>query len=410
MLTNDLVDVKITGHLLEPKLLSCSSKSHLSKAEQLLTLLRVHEGRTLGEFQEAIQSITALEVKHKLWKGLAKVLLDQCTFEPPVLEGHEDLSAAELRQKVFQHSARLGYATQNPQFGRCTKEEILRDIANDLGSTVENVLAYLYADHKDMHILKTLPDIQTPEAMLQRYNLVLCQSILLHAKKLRIILFNPSAKWLRFIFRRIKFYRLMYRVYQRDNMLEILIDGPQSVLTQSSRYGLQFAMFLPVLPLYNDNWRLEAELAWGKKRKVRKQLILDPSMGLQSHYQVRGLWKSTTEEWFEQRFAEKESDWLLQDGDVLDLGNQQVLIPNFRIQHRESPSRFGYLNIVGFWMKSHVIDLINSSPESVVFAVSKRYAADTKKLPQRIQERIIVFAEVISVKDVLELIENNTKV
>ena len=99
--------------------------------------------------------------------------------------------------------------------------------------------------------------------MLERYNLVLCQSILLHAKKLRILLFNPSAKWLRLIFRRIKFYRLMYRVYQRDNMLEILIDGPQSLLTQSSRYGLQFAMFLPVLPLYNDNWRLEAEFGLG---------------------------------------------------------------------------------------------------------------------------------------------------
>ena len=71
-------------------------------------------------------------------------------------------------------------------------------------------------------------------------------------------------------------------------------------------------------------------LAWGKKRKVRKQLILGPSTGLQSHYQVRGLWKSTTEEWFEQRFAEKESNWLLQDGDVLDLGEQQVLVPNFQ--------------------------------------------------------------------------------
>ena len=38
-----------------------------------------------------------------------------------------------------------------------TKEKILTDIANDLGTTVEQVLAYLYADHKDMHILQTLP-------------------------------------------------------------------------------------------------------------------------------------------------------------------------------------------------------------------------------------------------------------
>lgn len=407
MLTSDLVQVKITGQLLEPRLLSVTSRSHLDKASQLLTLLREHQGKTLGEFQDCIQSITALEVNHKLWKGLSKVLLDQCTFEPPTLEGHAELSAAELRQKVFQHSAQLGYATQNPQFGRATKQQILAEIATELNSTVEQIIAYLYADHKDMHILRQLPDIDTPAAMLQRYNLVLCQSILLHAKRLRIVLQNPTAQWLRLIFRRLKFYRLMYRVFQREGSLELIVDGPQSVLTQSSRYGLQFAMFLPVLPLYPNAWRLEADLAWGKKRKVRKNFILGPSTGLQSHYQLRGLWKSNTEEWFEQRFLEKEHEWSLQEGDVLDLGSQEVLIPNFRIQHKQDSQRFAYLNIVGFWMKSHVIDLIGRSPENVIFAISKRYAADAKKLPKTIQARVILFTEVIPVRDVMNILDNN---
>ena len=404
MLTSDLVQVKITGSLLEPKLLSLRSKAHLSKAEQLLAIVRNHQGRTLGEFKECIQGITALEVKHKLWKGLAKVLVEQCTFEAPSLDGHEGCSAADLRQRVFVRSAELGFATQNASFGRFTQHAILTEIANELNVAMDNLLAYLYADHKDMHILQHLPAIETPEQMLQRYNLVLCQSILLHAKKIKVTLFNPSAKWLRLIFRRIKFYRLMYRVFKRGDVIEVLIDGPQSLLNQSSRYGLQFAMFLPVLPLYTEFWKVEAELAWGKKRKVRKQMILDPSLGLSSHYQPRGLWKSTTEEWFEQRFFEKEREWSLSEGDVLDLGAQQVLIPNFKIQHQTNPQRFGYLNVVGFWMKAHVVDLVERSPDNVIFAVSKRYATDAKKLPKRVQDRLIIFAEVITVKDVLSIL------
>ena len=92
MLTNDLLDVKIAGKILEPKLLSLRSSLQLDRAETLLQLLSVYKGQSLGALNAEIQGITALEVNHKIWKGLAKVLIDDSTFEPPTLTEHPNLS------------------------------------------------------------------------------------------------------------------------------------------------------------------------------------------------------------------------------------------------------------------------------------------------------------------------------
>ena len=203
------------------------------------------------------------------------------------------------------------------------------------------------------------------------------------------------------LFRRIKFYRLLFRVWKRDDQVEILIDGPQSLLSQSSRYGLQFAMFLPVLPLFEGKWSLEAKLLWGKRTKVKKSMRLSHGTGLKSHYKLKGLWKSNTEEWFEQRYFEKDRGWVLTDGEVLYLGEQQVLIPNYKLTST-STQHVAYLNIVGFWRKKQVLSLIDSAPDNVIFAISKRYAGATESLPERVLDRVILFAEVIPVKNVME--------
>ena len=129
-----------------------------------------------------------------------------------MLEHHPDLSPSELRERVFVRSAEFGLATQNPNFGRQSKEMILHSIATELNESVENVLAFLYADHKDMHRLTELPRVKTPVDVLHRYNLVLCQSLLLYAKSIRVTLHKPSSKWPEMLFRRIKFYRLLFRV------------------------------------------------------------------------------------------------------------------------------------------------------------------------------------------------------
>ena len=119
---------------------------------------------------------------------------------------------------------------------------------------------------------------------------------------------------------------------------------------------------------------------------------LSHGTGLKSHYKLKGLWKSNTEEWFEQRYFEKDRGWVLTDGEVLYLGEQQVLIPNYKLTST-STQHVAYLNIVGFWRKKQVLSLIDSAPDDVIFAISKRYAGATESLPERVLDRVILFTK-----------------
>ena len=403
MLTGELLEVKIKGKEISPAFLSPRSKATIEKAEIIIQVLEVHQGRARGEIQAALQDASALEVKHKLMKGLAKVALDQSEFRVPELHTEPKIEAKELRQMVFERAVKRGpVAIQKNQFNRPVADDILSEIASEINVEIQDVKGFLYADQREMHVLEKLPPFREGKELILRYNLALCQALLLRASSIQIRLIRPTSKWLAFIFRRIKFYRLIFQVYQKEELVEIRIDGPQSLLKQSSRYGMQFAMFLPVLPLLPFSWELQANILWGKKRKYNKALFLSSEMGLHSHYHSRGVWKSNTEEWFEQRYLEKERAWAISDGTLVALGGQQVLLPNYTFK---KDSNIAYLEIIGFWQKSFLRELVLKSPKNVIFAVSKKYAGESQKLSKELQKRVISFSEVIPVKNVLEMLE-----
>lgn len=405
MLTSDLLQVKVSGTDIAPSWVSTKSAGQLERAQVVLDLVHGHHHKTKGELQEAIKDIASLEVNHKFWKGLAKVLVDQCEFVSPQLRALPDMTAEELRNMVFQTSVEHGLGSLSNRFDRLKNIDIINIVSQKISADPIEIQRFLYADHKEMHILESLPELSTPLDLLHRYNLVACQSLLLHASQVRIQLHSLPAKWLRFIFRRIKFYRLMFQLWQHsETHIEIQIDGPQSVLQQSTRYGLQFAMFLPILPLLPCNWSVQAEILWGDKRKSKKNLHIDQSTGLVSHYSVSGVWKSNTEEWFTQRFLEKDRGWTLAEGEVVDIGEQQVLIPDCTFIKKDGSVKV-YLEIVGFWRKNFLQSIIHKSPPNIIFAVSKRYASDTAILPKNLQERIVFFAEVLSVTEIVQLLE-----
>ena len=75
--------------------------------------------------------------------------------------------------------------------------------------------------------------------------------------------------------------------------------------------------------------RMRSRYCGGRSAKVRRRMRLS-IMGpvCESHYQLKGLWKSNTEEMFEMRVAEKRSGdgrWAMVK--FLYLGEQQVMVP-----------------------------------------------------------------------------------
>lgn len=404
MLTSDLLRVRIVKSEIRPSFIKVDAPRHRERAEQLLEVFAdaLQHNASRSELFDAIRDIEGLSTDHKFIKGLAKLLFDRCTFSASELPMEDAPSPAELRARLFAMSTEQGPLARRPgPTGRLTAQSLLAELAEELGCTPAQVSDAMYGDLKEEQRLTEAKLPADALTLLHRYNVSLVQSVLLRATRLTLRLNRPSARRLRQLFRYLKFHQLMYRISTEGSVTILEVDGPMSLITQSSRYGMQLANFFPAVLLQDRPWTLQAELAWGKKRKVAKLLSIDHTLGLQSHYTDRGTWRSQTEELFEERFRQLNPSWELHPGEPIDLGSQQVLIPDFTFR---KGGRTAHLDIVGFWRRGYLEKRLQNTPKNVLLAVSRRRAGE-KKVQKEFGDQIIPFAEIIPAKQVLALLE-----
>jgi predicted nuclease of restriction endonuclease-like RecB superfamily len=404
MLTSDLLRVRVVKDEIRPQYVKVDAPQHLGRAEQLLGVFSeaIEKQASRAELYDAVREVEGLSTDHKFIKGLAKLLFDRCSFSPRALPMEDAPDAAALRQRLYALSAARGpLARRAGPTGRTTAETLFAEVAAELGCTTEQVSDAMYADLNEEQRLTQAKLPADALALLNRYNVSLVQSVLLRATRLTLTLNRPAARRLRQLFRYLKFHQLMYRVTSAPPMVTLEVDGPLSLLSQSSRYGMQLATFFPGVLLQDRPWTLEAELAWGKKKKITKRFRVDHTLGLVSHYADKGAWRTQTEEWFEERFNELNPSWTLHPGEPIDLGNQRILIPDFTFRKGK---RVAHLDIVGFWRRGYLETRLENTPPNVLLAVSRRRAAD-KKVSAAFGDQVIPFAEIIPAKKVLAMLE-----
>ncbi len=405
MLTSDLLRVRVVKAELKPQYVKTDAPRHLERAERMLEVFQeaLQARRSRADLIEEIREIEGLSTDHKLIKGLAKVLLDRCEFAAMILPGEHAPQPPEIRHRLFRLAVTDGPVARRPgPTNLPTAASLTAKLAAELGCTPEQLSAAMYADLKEEQLLIEADLPANAEGLLERYNVALVQSVLLRASRLALVLHAPTSRRLRQIFRYLKFYQLMYRITRKDGAIHLLIDGPESLLRQSTRYGLQLATFFPALLLQDCAWEAEAEVMWGNKRKVRKTLSITSKAGLQSHYRDQGAYKPRVGEWFETRFAELSSSWKLSEGEILDLGNQDILIPDYTFRRG---GRVAHLDILGFWRGGYLSERLSRTPDNVMLAVSRKLAGEINKLSKKQQLQVITFAEIIPAKEVLSRLE-----
>ncbi|NJL28066.1 MAG: DUF790 family protein, partial [Thermoanaerobaculia bacterium] len=171
-----------------------------------------------------------------------------------------------LRRAVFEAAATVyqAGAHEPERMFHFHRDEVLAQVATELAVSPGDLEQGLYADLKDEQILQSFEPCKAPW-LLERYNLALAQGVLLRATELTLELSGLDPGQLRALFRKIKFFQLMHTV-RGDGRggFVVHLDGPVSLFKSSLKYGLQMASFLPTL-LHFDGWKLEAEIAWGKR-------------------------------------------------------------------------------------------------------------------------------------------------
>ena len=200
------------------------------------------------------------------------------------------------------------------------------------------MLSSLFADLRDENRLLRFEDI-TAQRLIDRYNVALAQAVLLRSVLVRAEVRNERPARYRQLFRRLKFHRLLYRVEgsMRDGYV-FHIDGPLSLFSATTKYGLQVAWFLPAL-LHCADFRLDAELRWGPKREPRS-FHLEASDGLVSHQADTGTYAPAELTAFVERFRQVAPAWEISEStDVIELGREGVWVPDYRLVHKADRHR-----------------------------------------------------------------------
>ncbi len=398
MLTGELVRVRVDKKNLLPRYINPADTRLLERAEALVGVMTqsLEQGATRGEITEQVRDLAGTETDHFFTRGLAKLLMDRGEFETI-----SPVEPVQLRKLVFGAAVAMGpLAREAGPTERRTAQDVLQRVATELECTPEVIARALYADLKDHQIL-TSARIPTAQALLHRYNVALVQALLLKASWIEIEFTQINPKYVRQLMRALKFHQLMYKFTSQEPIC-LRVDGPQSLLKLSTRYGMQLANFFPNVLLQPGGWSLKAEVLWGKKRKLKKVLQVDSEAGLVSHYRDQGTWTSRTETWFEERFLKLDSPWSMGPGEPIDMGGQAIMVPDFTF---ERDGRKGHLEIVGFWRKGYLEKRLKALPDNVILAVSSKLASDKSGISAKVEQQVIRFSEVIPPKKVVDRLE-----
>ncbi len=292
-------------------------------AEKLLDYWRSGIGQKRGEWEDGATPILHQSRALVVARGLQKILLDACVFSAPA-------SCAPLRAEALAASARL---LVSPAADEAAHRAA---VAETVHLSADELQERLYADLPDNEVLAEVPAWTVPQ-LIARYNLELCQGLLLGARELVISLHDTDVGLRRQLLKALRFRRLLAEVRTDGGSLTLTVSGPDAVLDQASRYGLQLALFLPAL-CCAGHWTARAEVRVPRRDGpgTHATLELSDDTGLVGdsqflRYLPEGLRDLTTS------LAAKCPGWRIEDGPLSPLPSGELVAPDLRITTSRGP-------------------------------------------------------------------------
>ena len=405
MLPTDLLVHRYQGEAIVPKRLAVNAEN-IAIAAEAITCFAQTCNHTRGELRQRLQELEGDGTDYRIKRGLTHLLSSGfCTFE--IIS---PLDPPNLRQRAFMLAAQT---LHSPAATIKTLERLAVNLSQELERDVSAVQIGegLYADRPDNQILTTF-EAPTPEALLHRYNLSQVQGIFYKATHIVINAHRNDPGEYKLLFRYLKLFCLMaYIEGDADQGFTLKIDGPASVFSASTRYGLALAKLLPAL-LHVTRWSLSATLS-SKDTYTQKtrtsQFSLDSDCGLVSHYPPGKPYDSMLEASFAKRWQKTKTDWKLErEIDLIPIPGS-VMIPDFRLVHPDG--RTLLLEIVGYWrpeyLRKKFSQVQKADRTDLILAISERLNLDKAGVDFRdTPARLVWFKDKLSPKSVLQVLED----
>lgn len=342
MLTGNLVRFRIDGSRIRPRyILRKQAPKYLTASRDLIQLVRDHTGRPQRELVEALIDYEGRRTDYNILRGLAKLLLEKAEFR-----FEKEMDYAHFRHQVFSMvQDHYPVVTKRDLLHEKIREQVIQELSDRLGISMDEFECDLYGDLSENQVLSQFNPGFSPEALLKKYNLALAQGLLYRAARMNVTLFSDY----RVVFQYLKLSGLMHRIRRLPNQgFEIQINGPASLFSNTRRYGVRMARFLPGLILA-ASWKMRADI---HTDSGDKQFYLDQSSGLSSHYKDVSPFDSQIESAFYDKFSRKDRTWQIQrEGDILECDGS-IFIPDFTFHHPDG--RIAHLEIIGYWTPEYL--------------------------------------------------------
>ena len=400
MLPTELLMFKVKAGLVEPRRLK-PSPSNLGLVTALVGVFESHLNDKRFQLEEDFKALEVGRSDYRVVRGLAHLISnDHAEFET----GGE-LEPSLVRETVFE-------LAQGAPASRTRTRYVLEQASKRLSvDSPEETLDLLYADLLDQQRLVAF-DPPDPNSLLQRFDLAQAQGMLYRAYSLTITAHRNEPARYKQLLKYTKLFGLMVTVEgDADIGFTLTMDGPTSLFSGTTRYGLALAKFLPAL-LHVTKWDLSAalkprkDLAWTDPNDEEWSFQLTSEDGYVSHYKEPKDHDSALESGFAERFGKLETSWILErEVDLVPVPGG-VIIPDFRLLHPDGRSVL--VEIVGYWRPEYLkkkFELLRKSGRTdVIVAVSERLNLEKAGVKTTdFGERVIFFKGVLNPKVVLEL-------
>lgn len=402
MLTGDLVRPRLRkrGSVLEVEML-VANKHWRRSAADLIALFRQHTNQPRYAWESALEAYEGERTDYIILRGLAKVLADEATFTPL----DTPLPLEELRRSIF---ARGPVLDHTDLFHLQTRQDVLQAIADELDLTPDGIERLLFSDRPAEYLITDAGPEWTPDALIARYNLELARGVLYWASRMTIDIQDGYKDFWRYL----KLFKLMFWASPKpEGGYHVELDGPISPFVQSTtRYGRQFAAFLPAL-LLGERWRMDAEVRLAQFGSEPLSYRLDHTTPLRSHFKHSGAFDSRLEAdfatEFEEKFGDKRGQWVLTREDEVILLGDTVMIPDFALTHRKDGRR-AVIEIVGFWHPEYLrrkVEKVRAAQRHNLILLVYEGVNLTETALQDVPGEVLYFKNKPVLKDVMALVE-----
>jgi predicted nuclease of restriction endonuclease-like RecB superfamily len=402
MLTADLVRPRLYTRKGELRIRWLPAKGEaLDASGDLIRLFGKGLGQRMREWSAALEAYEGARTDYTILRGLAKVLEDGATFTPV----ETPVDPVALRQAVFAHGPVFSHA----DLFRKTRPDALGEVSTALGLTVEQMEAALYADRPAEYLLADLGPVWTPDSLIARYNLELARAALYWATELRIDIHDGYKDFWHFL----KLFKLMFWATPLpEGGYHVTLDGPISPFVHSTtRYGRQFAVFLPAL-LLGQQWSMVADVRLPGESKTL-YYRLDATTPLKTHFKGGGEFDSRMEAdfaaEFEAKFGGERGGWTLKREDEVLLLGDTVMIPDFSVTNK-ADGRRALIEIVGFWHPEYLnrkLEKVRAANRHDLILLVYEGVNLTEDRLLNVPGEVLYFAKKPVLKDVMAAVERS---